>query len=85
MSKVTTDEGIDGIRNSYRDKVWVIEIKVAHEGENTEQKVEEAFRQIIEKNYATPYSNAVCLGLGIDDTLRQISASRVDSRKLTSN
>ncbi|MDR2234477.1 MAG: ATP-binding protein [Tannerella sp.] len=55
--------------------VWVIEIKVAHEGESAVEKAEEAYRQIIDKNYAATYPDAVCLGLAIDDVTRQISAS----------
>ena len=52
---------------------WVIEIKVAYEGENAENKAEKAYRQIIEKSYAKPYPHALCLGLGIDDQQRQIT------------
>ena len=62
---------------SHRSSVWVIEIKVAYEGQSAEKKAEEAYRQIVEKNYALPYPGAVCLGLGIDDTARQITASRI--------
>ena len=51
---------------------WVIEIKVAYEGETAEQKALEAYQQIIKKQYAKPYANAVCLGIGIDDAVRQI-------------
>jgi hypothetical protein len=71
-----TNKGRPDLVISYRGNVWVIEIKVAYEGESAEEKAEEAYRQIIEKNYATPYPNAVFLGLGIDDTARQITASR---------
>ena len=58
---------------SYRDNVWVIEIKIIHEGESATEKAQEAYRQIIDKNYATPYPHAVCLGLGIDEAARQIT------------
>ena len=58
---------------SYNRNIWVIEIKVAYKGQKPAEKAEEAFRQIIDKQYAKPYSNAVCLGLGIDDSLRQIT------------
>ena len=58
---------------AHRGVTWVIEIKVAYEGENPKAKAEEAFRQIEEKNYANPYPNAVCIGLAIDDTVRQIT------------
>ena len=62
---------------SYNGNVWIIEIKVAYQNQNTEKKAEEALRQIIDKQYAKPYPNAVSIGLGIDDALRQISAIRV--------
>jgi len=58
---------------SYRSNVWVIEIKVAHEGESAEEKAEEAYMQIIEKNYASPYSYAICLGLEVDNSERKIT------------
>ena len=47
---------------AYKGVTWVIEIKVAYEGESVEDKAEEACRQIIEKNYALPYPDAICLG-----------------------
>ena len=74
-SEMHTNKGRPDLVVSFRGNVWVIEIKVAYEGENAELKAEEAYRQIIEKNYATPYPGAVCLGLGINDTMRQIDAS----------
>ena len=58
---------------SHKGKTWVIEIKVAYEGESPAQKAEEALQQIMDRNYAAPYSNAVCVGLAIDDALRQIT------------
>ena len=63
---------------SFNSQIWVIEIKVAYEGQNATQKAEEAIRQIIDKQYAKPYLNASCIGLGIDDSLRQITAMRVE-------
>ena len=79
-SEMHTNKGRPDLVVSYRGNVWVIEIKVAHEGESATQKAEEAYRQIIDKNYATPYPNALCLGLGIDDVTRQIGASHFDIR-----
>jgi len=29
--------------------------------------------QIIEKDYAKPYPNAICIGIAIDDTKREIA------------
>ena len=37
------------------------------------QKAEEALQQIIDENYASPYPDAVCVGMAIDDTKRQIT------------
>jgi plasmid stability protein len=61
---------------AHRGNTWVIEIKVAREGQSAEAKAEEAMKQIIDKNYAAPYPDAICLGLGIDNEKRQITASR---------
>jgi len=66
---------------SHNGCVWVIEIKVAYEKQCATQKAEEAYKQIIEKQYAKPYQKAVCIGLGIDDSLRQITALRVDGQR----
>ena len=63
---------------SHNSHTWVIEIKVAYEGESAENKAKEAYRQIINKHYAQPYPNAFCLGLGIDNTLRQITHNACD-------
>jgi hypothetical protein len=71
-----TNKGRSDLAVSHRGVIWVIEIKVAFKGASAEKKAEEAYNQILEKNYAAPYPDAVCLGLGIDDSLRQISASR---------
>ena len=57
---------------AHHGQTWVIEIKVAYKGESAQDKAAEAYRQIIEKGYAKPYPNAFCLGLGIEDAVRQI-------------
>jgi len=77
-AEMHTNQGRADLVVSHRGNVWVIEIKVAYEGESAAEKAEEAYRQIIEKNYAAPFPHALCIGLGIDDTARQITASRVD-------
>jgi len=74
-AEMQTNSGRPDLVISYRGNVWVIELKVAHEGESATQKAQEAYHQIIEKNYATPYPNAYCLGLAIDDTVWQITES----------
>ena len=58
---------------SHKGNIWIVEIKIAYEGENPKTKAEEAFQQIKDKNYAKPYPDAVCIGLAIDDSLRQIT------------
>jgi hypothetical protein len=57
---------------AHRGVTWVIEIKVAYEGENPETKAKQVLRHIETKNYAKSYPNAVSLALIIDDTTRQI-------------
>jgi hypothetical protein len=76
-AEMHTNSGRPDLVISYRGNTWVIEMKVAYEGQSAEKKAEEALRQITEKNYASPYPDAVCLGLGIDNGARQISASCV--------
>ena len=63
--------------STHKCNTWVIEIKVAYEGQSAEQKADEVMRQIIGNHYAAPYHGAICLGLGIDNELRQITASRL--------
>jgi len=58
---------------AHKGKTWVIEIKVAYDGQNPAKKAEEALRQIIDKNYAQPYPDAFCVGMVIDDSVRQIT------------
>jgi hypothetical protein len=75
-AEMHTNRGRADLVVSHRGNLWVIELKVAYDGESAETKAEEAYRQIIDRQYAAPYPGAVCLGLAIDDTLRQITASR---------
>jgi hypothetical protein len=73
-AEMHTNKGRPDLIVAYKGNTWVIEMKIAYEGQNTEAKAEEACRQIIDKNYAAPYPNAICLGLGIDDGKRQITS-----------
>jgi len=73
FAEMHTNKGRSDIVLSHKGKTWVIELKVAYEGESPAKKAEEALRQIMENNYAKPYPNAVCVGMVIDDTLRQIT------------
>jgi len=76
-AEMHTSKGRPDLVISYKGNLWVIEIKIAQENESAEKKAEEAYRQILTKNYAAPYPHAFYLGLGIDDTARQITASRI--------
>ena len=60
---------------AHRGVTWIIELKVAYKnkGDQPTKKAEEALRQIDTKNYARLYSDTVCIGLAIDDTVRQIT------------
>jgi len=58
---------------AHRGKTYVIEIKVAYAGESAKEKAKEALQQIMDKNYAKPYPDATCLGIAIDDSVRQIA------------
>jgi hypothetical protein len=77
FAEMHTNLGRSDIVVVYCGKTWVIELKVAYKGECPAQKAEEALQQIIDKNYATPYPNAVCMGLVIDDAVRQITDVRL--------
>ena len=76
VGEMHTNLGRADLVVAHRGNTWVIEIKVAREGQSAEAKAEEAMKQIIDKNYAAPYPDAICLGLGIDNEKRQITASR---------
>ena len=73
IAEMHTNLGRADLVVSRKGKTWVIEIKVACEGESPAQKAEEALRQIVDKHYAKPYPDAICVGLAIDDTVRQIT------------
>ena len=73
FAEMHTNLGRADLVVSHKGKTWIIELKVACEGESPAQKAEEALQQIIDKNYATPYPDAICIGLAIDDAVRQIT------------
>jgi hypothetical protein len=58
---------------AHKDVTWVIEIKVAYKGQSPAKKAGEALKQIEDNNYAKPYTNPLCVGLAIDDAVRQIT------------
>ena len=73
--EVHNNQGRADLLISYRGISWIVEIKVAYKdkGDDPVKKAEEALRQIEDNQYAKPYSNAVCVGLAIDDAARQIT------------
>jgi hypothetical protein len=73
IAEMHTNKGRADIVVSYKGKTWVIEIKVAYEGQNVETKAKEALQQIIDNNYAEPFPGAICIGLAIDDEKRMIT------------
>jgi hypothetical protein len=77
VAEMHTNKGRADLVLNYKRQIWIIEIKVACEGESPAAKAEEAYRQIFEKNYAKPYPNAICIGMAIDDEKRQITEYRM--------
>jgi hypothetical protein len=73
QAEMHTNKGRADLVLNYKGQIWIIEIKVAYEGESPAAKAEEACRQIVEKNYNRPYPDAICVGLAIDDSARQIA------------
>jgi len=59
FAEMHTNKGRSDIVLSHKGKTWVIELKVAYEGESPAKKAEEALQQIINKNYASPYPDAI--------------------------
>jgi len=76
IGEMHTNLGRADLVVAHKGKTWVIELKVAYEGESPTKKAEEALQQIIDNNYASPYPDAVCVGMAIDDTVRQITDTR---------
>jgi hypothetical protein len=78
IAEMHTNKGRSDIVISHKGKTWVIEIKVAYEGQNVETKAKEAMQQIIDNNYAEPFSDAICIGLAIDDEKRMITEHKTN-------
>jgi hypothetical protein len=75
--EIHTNLGRSDLVLFHKGKTWVIEIKVAYEGESPATKAEEALQQIIDKNYAKQYPDAICVGLAIDNAQRQITEIKI--------
>jgi hypothetical protein len=74
QAEMHTNRGRADLVLNYRGNIFIIELKVAYEGENPQTKAAEAYAQIFEKNYDKPFQNPVCIGLAVDDEKRQITA-----------
>ncbi|MCL2072391.1 MAG: ATP-binding protein [Marinilabiliaceae bacterium] len=81
FAEMHTNLGRSDIVLLHKGHIWVLELKVAYEGYDPAKKAEEAYIQIVEKNYAKPYPNALCMGLAIDDTKRMITHYTLPSSK----
>jgi hypothetical protein len=77
FAEVHSNFGRSDLQLFHQGKTYIIELKVAYKGEDPVKKVEEAMQQIADKNYAGQYPDAICIGLAIDDTKRQITDVKV--------
>jgi len=79
LAEMHTNKGRADLVIFFGDKTWVIEFKVAYKdrGHDPEKRAEEALLQIAKMNYATPYPEAICVGMAIDDEKRLITAYRI--------
>jgi hypothetical protein len=73
IAELHTNFGRPDLVIEYSKKVWIVEIKVAYDGESPEQKAKEALNQIFDKKYNTQFPTATCLGIAIDNEKRQIT------------
>jgi hypothetical protein len=79
FAEMHTNLGRADLVVSHKGKTWIIELKVAYKGDDPAKKAKEAIRQIIDKNYAAPYPDAFCIGMAIDDSVRQITELRIEN------
>jgi hypothetical protein len=75
FGEMHTNKGRSDIVLTNRGRTFVLEIKIAYTAEEIPQKSAEAKRQILSRDYATPYPDALNLALIIDDRQRQIAVS----------
>jgi hypothetical protein len=61
---------------THKGRVWVMELKVARDGDDAAKLADEALAQIVGMGYADRYGDAVLLGMAIDDAERQITEYR---------
>jgi hypothetical protein len=77
LAEVHRSMGRADIVLKWKGRYWVIELKVAREGNKEETLLNEAAAQIIKKRYAEPYDDPVYLGLVINSELRKITLYKV--------
>jgi len=75
VAEMHTNKGRSDLVVTHKGRTYVIELKVARQGENAEKIVREALRQVIENHYAEPFPSATILCLCIDNEVRQITVS----------
>ena len=73
FAEVHTNQGRSDVLISHQGHIWAIELKVAGKKESPAKKAKEAYTQIMEKNYASQYPCAFCIGIAIDDKKRKIT------------
>ena len=71
FAEMHTSKGRSDLLLMHKGIPWVIEIKVAHDGDCA-VKAQEAMEQINGNQYADPYKNAKKVAIAIDDKTRQI-------------
>jgi hypothetical protein len=57
----------------WNQRNWVIELKVAKEGDNAETLFAKAVKRIISQRYAAAYEDPICLAIVIDEKTRQVA------------
>jgi uncharacterized protein related to proFAR isomerase len=79
-AEVHSSHGRADLVVKYKDRTWVMEIKISQSaagGQEDEELAEVALNQILEKGYAAPYDQAIILGLVINDPKRSITAWKI--------
>jgi hypothetical protein len=64
------------LRIKFKNRVWVIEIKIARLGDDAAKLADEAMGQIMSKGYGARYENPALLAIVIDDGKRSITEYR---------
>jgi len=72
LAETHTGKGRSDLLVCHRGAAWVIEIKVAYDGDG-KAKAEEALEQINARQYADPFKTAKKVGIAIDDGARRIN------------